>query len=74
LILLEVSSGGKGGVTEELKSRGYDFEDAGNRIYIFHIDAEESVRGLEKLAEGLKRRPATLEDVFLRLTGRSLLE
>ncbi len=71
---VEVSSGGKGGLTEELKSRGLDFEDAGNRIYIFHIDAEESVRGLEKLAERLKRRPATLEDVFLRLTGRSLLE
>jgi len=68
---IEVNSAERDRIIEELKSRGLDFEDAGNRIYIFHIEAEESVRGLDKR---LKRRPATLEDVFFRLTGRSLVE
>jgi lipooligosaccharide transport system ATP-binding protein len=69
---IEVDSDGKDRLMAELKSRGLDFEDAGKRIYLFHIEAEESIKGWENL--GLKRRPATLEDVFLRLTGRSLLE
>ncbi len=69
---IEVNSEDRDRITEELKSRGLDFEDAGNRIHIFHVDAEESVRGVGN--ERLKRRPATLEDVFLRLTGRSLAE
>jgi len=68
---IEVNSEERDRIIEELKGRGLDFEDAGNRIYIFHIEAEESVRGLDKR---LKRRPATLEDVFFRLTGRSLVE
>ena len=69
---IEVNSEDRDRIMEELKSRGLDFEDAGNRIHIFHVDAEESVRGVGN--ERLKRRPATLEDVFLRLTGRSLAE
>jgi len=71
---IEVNSEERDRITEELKSCGLDFEDAGNKIYIFHIDAEESIRGLADFEGGLRRRPATLEDVFLRLTGRSLNE
>jgi len=58
----------------ELKSRGLDFEEVGGTIHVFHLEADESVRGLVNSPEKLRRRPATLEDVFLRLTGRSLIE
>jgi len=58
----------------ELKSRGLDFEEVGGKIHVFHLEADESVRGLVNSPEKLRRRPATLEDVFLRLTGRSLIE
>ena len=71
---IEVNSAEKVETVRELESRGLDFEDTGNRIHVFHIDAEESVRGLENLPERLKRRTATLEDVFLKLTGRKIRE
>ena len=39
---------------------------------LFHIEADESVSGL--MNSRLRQRSATLEDVFFRLTGRSLVE
>ena len=59
---------------KELERRGLDFEDAGVKIYVFHVEADESMSGLLSSPEQLRRRPATLEDVFFRLTGRSLVE
>ena len=59
---------------EELERRGLDFEDVGGKIHVFHIEAEESISGLVSSRGRLRRRPATLEDVFFRLTGRSLTE
>ncbi len=59
---------------EELERRGLDFEDVGGKIHVFHIEAEESISGLVSSRGRLRRRPATLEDVFFRLTGRSLAE
>ncbi len=53
---------------EELKSRGLEFEVVDNQVQVFHLD-ERSSGGLPGTA-----RPATLEDVFFRLTGRSLVE
>lgn len=55
-------------------SNGLDFEYAGNRIYVFHVSADKFSKGPADLSAGIKRRAATLEDVFLRLTGRSLVE
>ena len=60
--------------TKELKRRGLDFEDVGGKIHVFHIEVEESLSGLVSSLGRLGRRPATLEDVFFRLTGRSLVE
>jgi len=57
---------------KELERRGLDFEDVGSEIHVFHIEAEESISGLVSSLGRLRRRPATLEDVFFRLTGRSL--
>ena len=62
----------KDSIKAELERREVDFEDAGSRIYAFHVRDGETLQGLEGFQ--LKRRPATLEDVFLRLTGRSLSE
>ena len=59
---------------EDLKSRGLDFEEVGGKIHAFHVGANEMTRGLVNFPERLRRRPATLEDVFFRLTGRFLAE
>jgi lipooligosaccharide transport system ATP-binding protein len=71
---IEVDSAAKAETIKELESHGFDFEDVGDKIHVFHIGAGESIAGLVSLPEGLSQRPATLEDVFFRLTGRSLSE
>ena len=71
---IEVDPGEKGTIVKELESRGLDFDEAGDKIDVFHIESDESLAGLINFAPRMRRRPATLEDVFFRLTGRSLLE
>jgi len=71
---IEVDSEEKYRTVKELESRGLDFEDVGGKIHVFHIETDESVTGLVNSPERLRQRPATLEDVFFRLTGRSLIE
>ena len=71
---IEVDSEEKDETVKHLESHGLDFEDVGGRIHIFHVEGAESVRGLLTSPELLRRRSATLEDVFFKLTGRSLLE
>jgi lipooligosaccharide transport system ATP-binding protein len=57
-----------------LENRHIEFDDVGNKIHLFHIESIEPVRDLLGSGEQVWRRPATLEDVFFRLTGRSLAE
>ncbi len=57
-----------------LESRRLDFEDAGTHVYVFHLDSGQALGGLIGDGQRVKQRPATLEDVFFRLTGRSLIE
>ena len=71
---IEVNSEERDKTVKELESRGFDFEDVTGKIHIFHVEAGEARRGLLPFPERLRRRPATLEDVFFRLTGRSLAE
>ncbi len=71
---IDVDSAARDKVVQELASRGLDFEDTGRIIYVFHADSSEFGKGWDNLNQGLRRRPGTLEDVFLRLTGRSLAE
>lgn len=52
----------------EMNKRQLDFEEAADIFYIFNF-ADIQVEGLPG-----KARPTTLEDVFFRLTGRSLVE
>ena len=57
-----------------LESRGLEFENVGGGVHVFYVEDHEFVSALVKSVEGFRRRPATLEDVFFRLTGRSLTE
>ena len=61
-------------VVAGLESRQLDFEDAGTHLYVFHLDAEHALGDVVDNGRRVKQRPATLEDVFFRLTGRSLVE
>jgi lipooligosaccharide transport system ATP-binding protein len=56
------------GFIGELERRKLEYEVVDNQIQVFHLD-DGSSAGLPGTA-----RPATLEDVFFRLTGRSLVE
>ena len=71
---IELDSDERDRTVKELASRGLEFEDAGGKVYVFHVEADESVTGLVSFPEKVRRRSATLEDVFFRLTGRSLAE
>lgn len=71
---VEVDSQEREALTAALQSRGLDFEDAGTHIYVFHVGGDDEVRGIAGDGHRLRRRPANLEDVFFRLTGRSLIE
>ena len=66
--------------TEELRSfvreRGLRVDDLGHRLIVYTGDGEELYHEITKrfCAGECLLRPATLEDVFLRLTGRDLRE
>jgi len=70
---IEVTAGNRQEIVKELTSRGLDFVDTGNTVQVFHVDKDE-LAGVVNLPDGLRQRPATLEDVFFRLTGRTLEE
>lgn len=61
---------------QALKDKGVAYEDLGQRLIIYSNDGENLYRALlsDHCREGCMLRPATLEDVFLRLTGRDLRE
>ena len=64
------------GLRRMILERGLPHEDLGQRLVIYSDDGEALYRELlaEHCREGCMLRPATLEDVFLRLTGRELRE
>ncbi|MDD2365476.1 MAG: ATP-binding cassette domain-containing protein [Desulfuromonadaceae bacterium] len=59
-----------------LKENEISFEDLGQRLIVYCNDGETLYRELlnDHCHDGCMLRPATLEDVFLRLTGRELRE
>ena len=71
---IEAAGEERNNIVSVLESRGLEYENVGGKIHVFNVDADESITGLVSSVEGLRRRPATLEDVFFRLTGRSLTE
>ncbi|MFH0847739.1 MAG: ABC transporter ATP-binding protein [Chloroflexota bacterium] len=71
---VQVDSEDRSHILRELNRRKLDFEDTPEDILVFHVESREPLGGLVASSEGLRHRPATLEDVFLRLTGRKLNE
>ena len=71
---IEINPGERDKTVKNLESRGLDFEEVGDKIHVFHVETDETPMGLVNFAERVRGRPATLEDVFFRLTGRSLAE
>jgi lipooligosaccharide transport system ATP-binding protein len=65
---IEFEPAQRDGLVAELHRRKLEFEEAADVLYIFHF-ADGQVDGLPG-----RTRPATLEDVFFKITGRSLLE
>ena len=71
---IEVNPEDRDKAIRDLGSQGLDFEDVGDRIRVFHADTNESVKRLVDSARSSSHRLTNLEDVFLKLTGRSLSE
>jgi lipooligosaccharide transport system ATP-binding protein len=71
---IEMNHGEREETIKNLESQGLDFEEVGDKIHIFHVVADEMPMELANSTDRLRGRPATLEDVFFRLTGRSLAE
>ena len=71
---IEANSRNRGKIIEELASCGLDFVDMGDTIQVCHVSRDELAECLGSFPDGLRQRPATLEDVFFRLTGRTLAE
>lgn len=67
-------AGEKNDIVKVLKGRGLDFEDVGDKIEIFHLGEGAAAAGLLNNLGKFKCRATTLEDVFFKLTGRSLAE
>ena len=65
---IEFEPAQRDGLVAELHRRNLEFEEAADVLYIFNF-ADGQTDGLPG-----RTRPATLEDVFFKLTGRSLLE
>jgi lipooligosaccharide transport system ATP-binding protein len=61
-------------LVKQLNEQSFDFDIVEDRIYIFHAKSEDAISTILRPSDKLKRRPATLEDVFFKLTGRSLDE
>jgi lipooligosaccharide transport system ATP-binding protein len=58
-------------IIEALKKDSLEFEEVGNTVQVFHLDNDLPPGLTDAMA---RPRSASLEDVFFRLTGRSLLE
>jgi len=74
IIEAQVSSDRRETVLAELRKRGVYWQEVGRTIYIFRCDGDGLTQLSEMGLDILGRRVPTLEDVFLRLTGRALIE
>jgi lipooligosaccharide transport system ATP-binding protein len=61
-------------LSEELNKRKLEFEQAEGIFQIFHSQTDALCADMEKLGFNAWQRLGTLEDVFIKLTGRGLVE
>lgn len=71
---LRLDTVGKSHVLRQLQSYNVSIEDVGDTLYVFSSDGGLLPQQLMIEGGDVVRRQATLEDVFLRLTGRELKE
>ncbi len=71
---LRLDTVGKSHVLRQLQSYNVSIEDVGDTLYVFSNDGGLLPQQLIIEGGDVVRRQATLEDVFLRLTGRELKE
>ncbi|MBI2866272.1 MAG: ABC transporter ATP-binding protein [Chloroflexi bacterium] len=71
--VMEVPAGLSDHLRELLPGRHFTWESVGDSVYIFAKDGEALGRAAAQVPHAIYR-PATLEDVFLHLTGRGLIE
>ncbi len=64
----------KDSVLAKLRDRGFEWQEIENTLYIFQNHGQSLDEELEGELDVLNRHVPTLEDVFLKLTGRSLRE
>ncbi|ACZ61510.1 ABC transporter ATP-binding protein [Dehalococcoides mccartyi] len=74
LIEIEVRQGEHEAITAECIRRGLDFEDSGLIIQVFRCGEDNLLDELKAFGWNVWQRIGTLEDVFLRLTGKGLVE
>jgi lipooligosaccharide transport system ATP-binding protein len=72
VVEIAVDSGSRDRTVEVLTRTGLVYLDLGNSLQVLDVDHERLPAGLTAEPERLKERPATLEDVFFRLTGKTL--
>ncbi|MFW6151328.1 MAG: ATP-binding cassette domain-containing protein [Chloroflexota bacterium] len=61
-------------ILDLLRDYGIPFDVSADRLQVFASERLDAMPALADLQRTLRRRAATLEDVFFRLTGRSLTE
>ena len=61
-------------LVNELKNRGLEFEQVESIFQVFHSQTDALSADLEKSGFNVWQRLGTLEDVFIKLTGRGLVE
>ena len=74
LMEIEVRPGEHEAITAECMRRRLDFEDSGLIIQVFRCGEDNLLDELKALGWNVWQRIGTLEDVFLRLTGKGLVE
>ena len=75
IVELMIPEGGPAGVLELLKGIRFEYELSGDTIFIRSDERDALIQRVSSLAGGgFVHRQATLEDVFLKLTGRELRE
>lgn len=73
--VVEVRNGGEQAFAALRHQNNYNFERAGDTYYFYTTNASKLVNELEKINDIVfLHRPANLEDVFLKLTGRELVD
>ena len=72
VVEIAVNSGSRDRTVEVLTRTGLEFLDLGNSLQVLGVDHARLPEELTMEPEQLRERPATLEDVFFRLTGKTL--